>query len=420
MVGLIQGDRSIWQSLRWKGRSSVSPLWLDKIHFKGSKDVNRLEKFPKNIQKIRQRGWINCKVKVLRIVFPLKTEIILKYYKNNGNFISMIISHIALKNWRNFQSVNVDLRDRVFVVGPNACGKSNFLDSLRFLRDLAKAGGGLQKAVSDRRGVSKIRSLYARRYSDVEIEIQLSESNDEQPLWRYALGIKQRKGGKNEPIIAYERVWKGERQIVNRPTEEDDKDELRLTQTYLEQIAKTPEKTRKSRLKKIEDALKLAVPQLKNLTDTKDVMGVPHLEAVYEHWRPGAGKQREDQFSDGTLRLIGLLWSLLETDSLLLLEEPELSLNSAIVSNLPSLIYRLQRPRKRQVILSTHSADLLSDKGIGGEEVLLMTPTPEGTQVKLASSNEQIKMLLEGGLSIADAALPLTAPPAIEKLSLFK
>jgi predicted ATPase len=382
----------------------------------------------------------------------------------------MIISHIALKNWRNFQSVNVDLRDRVFLVGPNACGKSNFLDSLRFLRDLAKAGGGLQKAAIDRGGVSKIRSLSARRYPDVEIEIHLSDSNAENPLWRYGLGIKHRKGGKNEPIVAYERVWKGDQKIIDRPNQEDNNDELRLTQTYLEQInanaefreiskflesilylhlipqlvrhpeafatpglsedpfgrtflervAKTPEKTRKSRLKKIEDALKLAVPQLKNLTDTKDVMGVPHLEAVYEHWRPRAGKQREDQFSDGTLRLIGLLWSLLETDSLLLLEEPEISLNAAIVSNLPSLIYRLQRPRKRQVIISTHSADLLSDKGIGGEEVLLMTPTSEGTMVKLASSDEQVKMLLEGGLSIADAALPLTAPPAIEQLSLFK
>lgn len=382
----------------------------------------------------------------------------------------MIISHIVLKNWRNFRLVEVDLRDRVFLVGPNACGKSNFLDSLRFLRDLAKAGGGLQKAASDRGGVSKIRSLSARRYSDVEIEIHLSDSNAENPLWRYGLGIKHRKGGKNEPIVAYERVWKGDRQIIDRPNQEDKNDELRLTQTYLEQInanaefreipkflesilylhlipqlvrhpeafatpglsqdpfgrtflervAKTSEKTRRSRLKKIEDALKLAVPQFQTLTDTKDVMGVPHLEAVYEHWRPGAGKQREDQFSDGTLRLIGLLWSLLETDSLLLLEEPEISLNAAIVSNLPSLIYRLQRPKKRQVIISTHSADLLSDKGIGGEEVLLMTPTHEGTQVKLGSSDEQIKMLLEGGLSIADAALPLTAPPAIEQLSLFK
>lgn len=382
----------------------------------------------------------------------------------------MIISHIVLKNWRNFGSVEVDLRDRVFLVGPNACGKSNFLDALRFLRDLAKPGGGLQKAVSDRGGVSKIRSLYARRYSDVEIEIHLSESNAEQPSWKYSLGIKQRKGGKNEPIVAYERVWRKDEQIIARPNEDDIKDDLRLTQTYLEQIntnaefreiskflepilylhlipqlvrhpeafaipglaedpfgrtfleriAKTSEKTRKSRLKKIEEALKFAVPQLKNLTDMKDEMGVPHLEAIYEHWRPGAGKQREDQFSDGTLRLIGLLWSLLETDSLLLLEEPELSLNAAIVSKLPALIYRLQRQKKRQVIISTHSADILSDKGIGGEEVLLMTPSAEGTKVELASSIAEIKQLLEVGLSVADAALPHTVPPNIDQLTLFK
>jgi ABC-type cobalamin/Fe3+-siderophores transport system ATPase subunit len=148
-------------------------------------------------------------------------------------------------------------------------------------------------------------------------------------------------------------------------------------------------------------------------------MGVPHLEAVYEHWRPQAGKQREDQFSDGTLRLIGLLWALLETNSLLLLEEPELSLNSGIISKLPALIYRLQSPKKRQVIMSSHSADLLADKSIGGEEVLLMTPTPEGTQVQPASSIAEIKLLLDAGLSVADAALPHTIPPEVEQLNLF-
>ena len=381
----------------------------------------------------------------------------------------MIISHIILKNWRNFQSVEVDLQERVFLVGPNACGKSNFLDSLRFLRDLAKAGGGLQKAVRDRGGLSKIRTLYARRNPNVEIEIYLREWGSETILWRYGIGIKQKKGGQNEPIIAYERVWKGDEQIVNRPSPDDEKDELRLTQTYLEQInanaefrdiskfldtilylhlipqlvrnpeafgipglsedpfgrtflervAKTPEKTRKSRLKKIEAALQFAVPQLKNLTDTKDVMGVPHLEAVYEHWRPQAGKQREDQFSDGTLRLIGLLWALLETNSLLLLEEPELSLNAGIITKLPALIYRLQSPKKRQVIMSSHSADLLADKSIGGEEVLLMTSTPEGTQVQPASSIAEIKLLLDAGLSVADAALPHTIPPEVEQLNLF-
>ena len=149
-------------------------------------------------------------------------------------------------------------------------------------------------------------------------------------------------------------------------------------------------------------------------------MGIPHLEAVYEHWRPGAGKQREDQFSDGTLRLIGLLWSLLESDSLLLLEEPELSLNAGITAKLPSLIHRLQKAKKRQVMLSTHSADLLSDEGIGGEEVLLMTPTAEGTKVEIASSIQEISSLLDGGLTVADVALPRATPPQVDQLSLLR
>jgi len=381
----------------------------------------------------------------------------------------MIISHISLKNWRNFRSVEVDLKDRVFLVGANASGKSNFLDALRFLRDLAQDGGGLQKAVRDRGGLSKIRCLYARRYPEVEIEVHLSENELQEPTWKYAIGIKQRKGGQNEPILSYERVWKNGEQLVNRPDLEDQADSLRLTQTnleqintnaefrdipkflesilyihlvpqvlrypeafsgpvvqgdpfgrnFLERIIKTPEKTRRSRLKKIEEALRIAVPQLKQLTDVKDEMGIPHLEAVYEHWRPEAGKQREDQFSDGTLRLIGLLWSLLESDSLLLLEEPELSLNSGINSKLPALIYRLQKSKKRQVMLSTHSADLLSDEGIGGEEVLLMTPTAEGTKVNVASSIEDIKSLLDGGLTIADAVLPRSTPAQVSKLSLL-
>lgn len=192
--------------------------------------------------------------------------------------------------------------------------------------------------------------------------------------------------------------------------------------SFLERIAQTPEKTRKARLRTIEKALQLAVPQLKELTHVIDTQegGVPHLEAVYEHWRPHGAKQRERDFSDGTLRLIGLLWSLLESDSLLLLEEPELSLNSGIVTRLPALIYRLQRKRKRQVIISTHSYDLLSDKGIGGEETLLLTPGSEGTLVEEAASKKDIRALLDNGLSVGEAALSYTIPLEIRQLELFE
>ncbi|MBC2694921.1 MAG: AAA family ATPase [Desulfobacteraceae bacterium] len=76
----------------------------------------------------------------------------------------MIISQIKMKNWRNFRNVDTPLGRRMFLVGANALGKSNFLDALRFLRDIAKTeGGGLQRAVSERGGISKIRCLAARK-----------------------------------------------------------------------------------------------------------------------------------------------------------------------------------------------------------------------------------------------------------------
>jgi len=382
----------------------------------------------------------------------------------------MIISSLILKNWRNFADISVEFGERVFFVGPNASGKSNLLDVFRFLRDIAKPGGGLQKAVEDRGGISKIRCLAARRYPDVEIEVQLAESSEEKPTWRYSIGIKQEARGHRRSILTYEKVWQNGNQILNRPDRDDNNDSARLTQTHLEQInanvnfrdisrffesilylhlvpqllrypeafsgsaipgdpfgrsflervARTPEPTRKSRLKKIEAALRIAVPQLKQLTDVKDERGVPHLEAVYEHWRPRAGKQREDQFSDGTIRLIGLLWSLLEGESPLLLEEPELSLNAGIVSKIPALIYRIQRQKKRQIFISTHSYDLLSDKGVGGKEVVTLTPGVEGTSVMVASSIREVQDLLQGGVSVADAVLPRTTPPKVSQIELFK
>jgi predicted ATPase len=101
------------------------------------------------------------------------------------------------------------------------------------------------------------------------------------------------------------------------------------------------------------------------------------------------------------------------------LEEPELSLNSGIVTRLAPLISRIQRQRKRQVIISTHSADLLSEKGIGPEEVLMFIPSSEGTLVRAASSNVEVRLLLESGFTIADAVLPFTSPMDPDQLQLL-
>lgn len=378
----------------------------------------------------------------------------------------MKFTHITIENWRNFGHVQASLQDRVFLVGPNASGKSNFLDVFRFLRDLVMPGGGFEKAVTDQGGVSSIRNLAARRYPDIVIEVSLEE--DDAPHWRYHLAFAQ--DNRSRPELKSEQVWRDNEQLLNRPNTEDVQDPDRLRQTYLEQtfanrefraisdffatihyyhlvpqlvreperyvnpqsdpyggdflarIAGTPTRTRDARLRHIQKALQVAVPQLRELKLEKDDKGIPHLYGNYEHWRPRGAWQTEADFSDGTLRLLGLLWTIQEGSGPLLLEEPELSLHPEIVRYIPQMMYRVQRARKRkyrQILLSTHSSDLLRDEGIAADEILLFIPTKEGSEVKVGAEIAEIRALLEAGIPAAEAVLPHTKPVNAHQLTFF-
>ncbi len=378
----------------------------------------------------------------------------------------MFVQRLKIENWKNFKKGEVNLTRRLFLIGPNASGKSNFLDIFRFLRDVSlSSGGGLEKAVKDRRGVSAIRCLAAREKPEITIEVELKEDNPEQ-IWVYRLSFNQHR--KNLEVKE-EYVALNGKVLLNRPDLDDKKDPLRLTQTALEQINlnkdfrsvvgffqnisyqhllpqvirdpqgftstplsndpfgrdflqrvdNTPNNHKKSRLDKIQEALKIAVPQLNELKVERDKFGVPHLIGFFEHWRPHAAKQNEVQFSDGTLRLFGLLWSLFEGEGMLLLEEPELSLHSEVVRQFPSIIEKIIKRRKvksRQIIISTYSEEMLNDEGIGGEEVIRLEPSENGTLLKAVSEDEELK--LKAGLTVADVMIPLTKPKNVQQLEL--
>ena len=388
----------------------------------------------------------------------------------------MIISKIELFNWKNFHRCEVGVQERCFVVGANAAGKSNFIDALRFLRDVAKQGGGLQTAVRVRGGITKIRCLAAREQSNVKLAIELSESDSRELCWHYELNFKHTGGGirENQVKIVSEKVFSGreQRYVLDRSAETLGEDEETLKYTYLEQpnankdfrviqqflqnveylnvvpqmvresasssysgdkedyygrnflkrLALLNDNTRRSYFRRINEFLKLAVPQLEELSFVKDEIGVPHLEARYVHWRTRGSKQQEMQFSDGTLRLIGFLFALIDSNGVLLLEEPEINLHPGIVAQFPEFIAKIQRVKKggRQVFITTHSYDILSNEGIAPEEVLLLTNSPEGTEVEVLSNVEKAKNILAAGFSMADVVMPLTKPWSIESMSHIK
>lgn len=376
----------------------------------------------------------------------------------------MRISRLKIKNWRNFRAAEIsDLPDSVYILGPNASGKSNLLDAIRFLRDVAKSrGGGLQDAIESRGGMKKIRCLHAR--NDTEVLLEVDISNDDGSLaWSYQLGFNIPPQGKRDPQITAEKVTKHEKDgtsevMIERPNKTDRNDVALLRESHIEQISAnakfrdlaeffsgvtyvhlvpqllkfgdkiggtvinddpfgqafmqrisaTNSKTRDARLKRIEAALQTIVPQLEDLKFIKDeITGHPHLEIKFRHHRPRGARQREDQFSDGTLRIISILWLLQErSGSPLLLEEPELSLNEEIVSQLARIMSNVSTKSRsgRQIIITTHSQALLTNLGIDPQGVAVITPSENGSSIRGVSESET--NALEAGFSVADAVLP--------------
>ena len=378
----------------------------------------------------------------------------------------MYVSHLKLRNWRNFTKADVDFQETVYVIGPNASGKSNLLDIFRFMRDIVNPkGGGLQQALASRGGLTKVRSLAARKQPQVELEFELRATLEDQvtpPDWKYVLSFNSEGRGKQRPIILKEEAYKKDRRLFVRPDKDDESDRERLTQTYLQQtninkdfrdiasffeqvlylhlvpqllkysdqlsfrhmesdpfgqgfleeIAETQQRTREFRLKTIASVLLKVIPNFKHLHFLKDATtGRPHLEMLYNHWRPKAGWQREDQFSDGTLRMIAMLWTLLASNSMILLEEPELSLHKRIVEQIPDLIYKTRQSRKKsggQIVISTHSEAMLSGKSIEGN-FLILKPGKGGEATSIDAPSDSDKRAMRNGLSPADVLLPQTA-----------
>lgn len=376
----------------------------------------------------------------------------------------VLIERVRLKNWKNYRDADVALSQRTFVVGPNGSGKSNLLDALRFVRDLAVDAGGLQSAVSrKRRGFRLLRTLFhhgPRSQIELELDVRIDQAR-----WTYFLGLEKEPGKKDDrAIVLEERVILDGTPLLNRSTAKERLEErlqthleqsarnaafeplvhalrsiryahlvpqlLRTTKLhgdldledfgsrFLERVALTPQRTRKARLARINRALKSVLPFFRDLALNHDALGQPHLELRLRHWRTDDAWQNEESLSDGTLRLIGLLWEIADEGGPLLLEEPELSLHSKAVRLLPELVATVAG--ERQVILTTHAFTMFDRRGVDPSEIVLVKPghgrRAEASVIESGSHTPEILQAVEYEVELGRQLEQLTASDGIDSL----
>lgn len=365
----------------------------------------------------------------------------------------MKLTHIAITNWRNFAHIEFDMSSRLFVVGPNSSGKTNLLGALRFLGDIGRRG--LVAASEDLGGPDR----YFRSGADSAAFV--ATFNDTQNSAEFALflrlmsaGPKSTKRGSDadqtfafpmtgpltgEPndryLDVHQIITAGGKKPADEgesfPVEDEEAQRTRVRQTLagIRYIHPNPKKMleRSDRydpdhgtgffqhagrfsdqqldavVDRIRPIMAAVVPEVPNLSYQRMGLGTEVVFYSDTPVRGASGVYSHEQFSEGTLRLLGMLFDLatLPRDtSVVLIEEPETFLQASVVRSLPSLLAEVAMNRDVQMIISTHSPELIDSELVLPSQVLMLRSENGETMGELLSeSNDpRIKAVVSAGL----------------------
>ena len=397
---------------------------------------------------------------------------------------SRTITRVALRNYKSIAACDVELAPLAILVGANGAGKSNFLDALRFTAHALRFS--LDHALRERGGINEVRrrSRGHPNHFGVRLDFQLPETAA--AGW-YAFEVGARPKGryvvrKEECVVTSAepgrsgsfRVANGQPVATSSLTHPPGVGSDRL---YLMQVAGYPA------FRPIYDALagmgfyNFHPEQIRELQspDPGDLLKPDgsNLASVLANLKAGSPKSAErmgeylsrvvpgtvgmepktvgpkltlefrqemrgdrhpwrflaNNVSDGTLRVLGVLMAVYQsagTESgnarLVGIEEPEGALHPAAAGVLADVL--IEASERVQVVVTSHSADLLDRETIPSESILAVAA--EDGETRLAPLDDAGRSTVRDHLFTAGELLrigQLTPDPALSKpaqLDLFR
>jgi predicted ATPase len=337
-----------------------------------------------------------------------------------------LIHKVTLRNYKSIASCRVELRDLTFLVGPNGSGKSNFLDGLRFASDALRTS--LDHALRDRGTIKEVRRRSGGHPNHFAIRIDFTLPAGGMGHYSFRVGAKQSggfevqneeckvvfgKGGLKEakfhvsngeiitssaevmPPVVSDRLFlvaaaglpefRPVYDVLSRMSfynlnpreisamQKPDAGELLAREGWnsASVFAKLPEATKEE----IANYLGRIVSGVSGV-DAKVLGSQETLE-----FRQGVKGQKHpwrflaSSMSDGTLRAFGILLALFQgrgrngaAPSLVGLEEPEVALHPAAAGVLLGALR--EASTISQVVVTSHSPDLLDESNIPDESIL--------------------------------------------------
>ena len=372
---------------------------------------------------------------------------------------SVFITRVVLRNYKSIGYCDVRLGPLTYLVGVNGSGKSNFLDALHLVRDALN--GSLDNALNERGGLSEVRRRSSGHPTHFGIRLEFAMSSGQRGHYAFNVGALKDRGyevqaeecvidaiGKGPffkierggirassegtfPAVTADRLalvaasgltmfrpvfdalaamgfynlnprlmrdlQKPQEGRILRPAGEN----IASVIGFLERIA--PEQ-----IAIIQEYLQTVAPMVQGV-ERKQIGPMETLEfrqdmagAKYP-WRFLA-----QNMSDGTLRALGVLVALFQGNrdyapTLVGIEEPETALHPAASAALREALSRASG--QTQVIVTSHSPDLLDDRQLDADSFLAVVS--ESGETHIASLDEASRTTMREQLFSAGELLRL-------------